>query len=228
LSRAIRVCANRNTRDSRLELEKGEKLIMELHFATTNPHKALELQQLLTPAGVCLRVASELAMNAPEPVEDADTFEGNAQLKARAYARAIGKACLADDSGLEVTALHGAPGVHSARYAGTGETRTQRDAANRNKLLAELDALGDVERTAQLVCVLCLADENGRVLFSARGAVSALIAKAPRGDQGFGYDSLLWLPELGKTIAELTPLEWNAISHRAAAARSLAAYLGHQ
>lgn len=198
---------------------------MELFFATTNPHKAKELQELLQPANVKVRAASELVANLPEPIEDADTFEGNAQLKATAYARALGKPCLADDSGVEVVALGGAPGVHSARYAGVGATRSQRDAANRNKLLGELEKLGDVDRGARLVCALCLADAAGNVLLSTRGTVEAQIALEPRGTHGFGYDSILWLPALHKTLAELAEAEWNAISHRAMAVRQLISYL---
>jgi XTP/dITP diphosphohydrolase len=198
---------------------------MDLFFATTNPHKAQEMQQLLSPCGVRVRLASELVASIPEPVEDADTFEGNAKIKAIAYAAAIGVPCLADDSGIEVHALDGAPGVHSARYAGVGESRSERDEANRNKLLNQLARLGKVDRSARLVCVLCFADAHGHVLFSARGVVPATIAATPRGRQGFGYDSLLLLPGLNQTIAELAEPFWNSMSHRASAARALLAYL---
>ncbi len=200
-------------------------MTMDLYFATTNPHKAQEMQQLLAPAGVSVHPASELVATLPEPVEDAETFEGNAQLKAVAYARLIGKPCLADDSGVEVDALGGAPGIHSARYAGIGATRPARDEANRNKLLAELSARGAVPRTARLVCALCLADANGNVLFTTRGTVETTIATAPRGGNGFGYDSLLLLPTRNQTLAEVDPAEWNTMSHRAKAAHALVAYL---
>jgi XTP/dITP diphosphohydrolase len=96
---------------------------MKLLFATTNPHKARELAQMLVPLGIEVCGLAEVARGVPEPVEDADTFEGNARIKALAYARALNMTVLADDSGLEVDALGGAPGVHSARYAGVGRTR---------------------------------------------------------------------------------------------------------
>jgi XTP/dITP diphosphohydrolase len=132
---------------------------------------------------------------------------------------------LADDSGLEVDALGGAPGVHSARYAGIGDTREARDRANRDKLLAELSRRGPVSRKTRLVCVLYLADRTGRVLFEARGTLDAVVAGAPRGGNGFGYDSVLLLPDVDKTVAELSADELNARSHRGAAARALHAWL---
>jgi XTP/dITP diphosphohydrolase len=162
----------------------------------------------------------------PEPVEDADTFEGNARLKAASYARAIGLPVLADDSGLEVDALGGAPGVRSARYAGEGSTREElRDKRNRDKLLAELAAVGDVDRSARLVCALCLADARGQVLFEARGTIEGRIIDEARGGNGFGYDVHLFLPDVGKTAAELSHEEMNALSHRGQATRALAVWL---
>lgn len=203
---------------------------MDLFFATTNPHKAQELQTLLAPANVTVRAASEVVRGLPEPVEDADSFEGNARLKAVAYARALGKPCLADDSGVEVTALGGAPGVHSARYASVGNTRAERDDANRTKLLDTLAAIeraspGNIDRSARLVCALCLADATGKVLFMARGTVLVTIAPKPRGDAGFGYDCILLLPQRNQTLAEIAPEEWNTISHRAHAVRALIEYM---
>jgi XTP/dITP diphosphohydrolase len=132
---------------------------------------------------------------------------------------------VADDSGLEVDALAGAPGVYSARYAGIGADREARDRANNEKLLAELLRLGPVARDARFVCALCLVDAAGQVLFETRGTYAGVIANAPRGSKGFGYDPLLYLPDLGRTSAELSPEEKNARSHRGAAARALAAYL---
>lgn len=201
---------------------------MPLAFATTNPHKLREVREILAPLGIEVRGLGELGRDVPEPVEDAATLEGNARLKAQSYARALGQACLADDSGLEVDALAGAPGIHSARYAGLGSTREERDRANREKLLAELGKLGAVSRSARLVCTLCLADADGRVLFETRGAVEAVIAHEAHGEHGFGYDALLFLPEVEKSVAELSPEEWNARSHRGKAVRALAAWLGTQ
>jgi XTP/dITP diphosphohydrolase len=198
---------------------------MPLVFATTNPHKLREIREILGPLGIDVRGLEETGRDVPEPVETAPTLEGNARIKAATYARALGQPCLADDSGLEVDALGGAPGVHSARYAGTGATREERDRANREKLVAELGKLGRVNQSARLVCTLCLADATGDVLFETRGAIEALITEAPRGGHGFGYDSLLFLPDVNKTVAELAPNEFNARSHRGAAARALHAWL---
>jgi XTP/dITP diphosphohydrolase len=199
---------------------------MQLVFASTNPHKLREFRAILGPLGVEVRAPGDLGPSVPEPAETEATLAGNARLKASAYARALGRTCLADDSGLEVEALGGAPGVHSARYAGQGTTRDERDAANREKLLAELRKLGrGASRRARLVCALCLADRSGRVLFETRGSVEAVVTDAPRGDDGFGYDRLLLLPDLDKTLAELTPAELHARSHRGAAARALHAFL---
>jgi XTP/dITP diphosphohydrolase len=198
---------------------------MALVLATTNPHKLGELRAILGPLGLELVSLDELGVTVPEPAETAPTLEGNARIKALSYARALGRTCLADDSGLEVDALGGAPGVHSARYAGTGENRDERDRRNRDKLLAELERRGPVSRATRLVCVLCVADSTGRVLFETRGTLEAVVAHAPRGAHGFGYDSLLYLPDVQKTLAELTPDELNARSHRGTAARALHAWL---
>jgi XTP/dITP diphosphohydrolase len=198
---------------------------MQLVFATTNPHKLREMRELLAPHGIRVRGLEELGRAVPEPVETEATLEGNARLKARAYARALGETCLADDSGLEVDGLEGAPGVQSARYAGVGVTREERAEANRQKLLSELARRGPVSRKTRLVCVLCLADRSGRILFETRGTLDAVVTDAPRGKNGFGYDSLLFLPDVGKTVAELSAAELNARSHRGAAARALHAWL---
>ena len=200
---------------------------MRVLAATTNPNKVRELAEVLGPLGIEI-VGLDPECEVPEPVEDAATFEGNARIKALAYGRALGTACLAEDSGLEVDALGGAPGVHSARYAGALGTREQRDRANNEKLLRELLRLGPMrmeERRARFVCALCLVDAAGRIVFETRGTYAGLIAEAPRGENGFGYDPLLFLPELGKTSAELSPEQKAARSHRGAAARALAAYL---
>jgi XTP/dITP diphosphohydrolase len=198
---------------------------MKLVFATTNPHKLREIQEILLPLGIDVRGLDDLGERPPEPAEDAPTLEGNARLKAVAYARALGHACLADDSGLEVDALGAAPGVHSARYAGVGGTREQRDRANCEKLVTELRRLGSVSRQARLVCTLCLADAAGGVLFEARGVVEAVVTDDARGENGFGYDCHLFLPELGKSVSELSPAEWHSRSHRGCAGRAVAAWL---
>jgi XTP/dITP diphosphohydrolase len=198
---------------------------MRLVFATTNPHKLREMTDILEPLGIELDGLAALGRAVPEPVETEATLAGNACLKAASYARALGRSCLADDSGLEVDALGGAPGVHSARYAGIGSTREERDRANREKLLRELEQSAHASRRARLVCALCLADAKGHILFETRGTLDAVITREPRGENGFGYDSLLFLPEVGKTLAELSAAELNARSHRGSAARALHAWL---
>jgi XTP/dITP diphosphohydrolase len=198
---------------------------MKLVFASTNPHKLREVREILAPLGIAVDGLDAFGRDIPEPAEAAATLEGNARIKALGYARTLGRVCLADDSGLEVDALGGAPGVHSARYAGIGSTRDERDRANREKLLKELRRLGEVNRSARLVCTLCLADAAGRVLFEARGAVEARIANELRPGNGFGYDALLFLPEFGKHVSELTADDWNLQSHRGIAVRALAAWL---
>ena len=198
---------------------------MKLVFASTNPHKLREVREILGPLGLELGGLDELDGAVSEPVETEATLEGNARLKARFYARALGRACLADDSGLEVDALGGAPGVRSARYAESGGTRDERDRENRVKLVRELQKLGNVSRRARLVCAMCLADETGRVLFETRGAVEAVVIDEPRGEHGFGYDRHLFLPDVRKTLGELSPDELNARSHRGEAARALHAWL---
>jgi len=198
---------------------------MRILVATTNAHKVRELEQVLAPLGIEVTGLDARGRALPEPVEDADSFEGNARIKAKAYAAALGESCLAEDSGLEVDALGGAPGVHSARYAGVGATREERDRANNEKLLRELSQVSAGSRSARFVCAMCLVDAAGQVLFETRGCYEGVIAEEPRGSHGFGYDPLLWLPELGKSSAELTPDEKNARSHRGQAARALARYL---
>jgi XTP/dITP diphosphohydrolase len=198
---------------------------MKVMVATTNPNKVRELAEVLGPLGIQVEGLLSLGLALQEPVEDADSFEGNARLKAVAYARMLERACLAEDSGLEVDALGGAPGVLSARYADAVGTREQRDRANNAKLLRELAKLGAVDRSARFVCALCLVDAHGRVLFETRGTYAGVIAEAPHGEGGFGYDPLLLLPDLGRTSAELSPDEKNARSHRGAATRALAAFL---
>jgi len=191
-------------------------------FATTNPHKVRELRGVLEPLGIFVRSLDSLSTVPPEPAEDEDTFAGNARLKALAYARATGLPCLAEDSGLEVDALDGAPGVHSARYAGATGTRDERDRANNAKLLRALAGVPAAERTARFVCAMCLASPEGHVLVESTGTYEGIIAEAPKGNRGFGYDPLLYLPDLDRTSAELTEKEKAERSHRGGAARELA------
>jgi XTP/dITP diphosphohydrolase len=192
-----------------------------LLLATTNPHKVREIREVLEPIGFEVRSLDSLPTLPPEPVEDADTFMGNARLKALAYAAAAGLPCLAEDSGLEVDALSGAPGVHSARYAGISGSRDDRDRANNEKLLEAMRGVPPERRTARFVCSLCFAAPDGRIIAEASGTYDGLLAEEPRGANGFGYDPLLFLPDVGMTSAELTPDEKNARSHRGRAVRAL-------
>jgi XTP/dITP diphosphohydrolase len=207
-----------------------------LLFASSNPHKIEEVAAILRPAGIRIVGLDSISDPPSEPEETGQTFEANARLKAVYYAHHTARTCLADDSGLEVDALNGAPGVHSARYAHAGSderssarktriTRAQRDAANNEKLLRELENVPPEKRAARFVCAMCLAAPDGTILAETRGTFEGLIASEPRGTHGFGYDPLLYLPDRGCTSAELSPAEKNACSHRGAAARAMAAIL---
>jgi len=192
--------------------------MQELTIATTNPHKVDEISAVLGQLGIrCLPLGRS---DIPEPDESGATFEENARIKAVAYARALGCMVLADESGLEVDALGGAPGVHSARYAGIGATREERDRANNVKLLAALESVPDALRTARFVCVLSIARADGTIVAESRGTFEGVIGRAPRGTNGFGYDPLLMLED-GRTSAELSSAEKNARSHRGNALRLL-------
>jgi XTP/dITP diphosphohydrolase len=192
-----------------------------LVFATRNRGKIIELRQLLPGIDVVGvdDAITRLGRDIPDVDEDADTFVGNATKKAREVSAATGCPALADDSGLEVDALGGAPGVWSARYARHGD-----DAANNAKLL---DALRDVppdRRTARFRSVLALADVAGRLgdtVITADGACEGLVLDAPRGTGGFGYDPLFFFPALGQTFAELGVGTKGELSHRARAMQSI-------
>jgi len=182
---------------------------MRLVLASGNPGKLREIGALLSP--LSFEVVAQSALGVAEAEEPHSTFVENALAKARNACRASGLAALADDSGLCVDALGGAPGVHSAYYAGRSGTREERDARNNEKLLRELKD----RRAAHYVCVLVLlwhADDPTPLV--AEGAWHGEIARAPRGSNGFGYDPLFFLPDLGKTAAELDPERKNRISHR--------------
>lgn len=186
---------------------------MRLLVATSNPGKLRELRQLLGDADLEI-VGLDALTDPPVVIEDGATFSANAEKKARTLADFSGLITLADDSGLCVEALDGAPGVHSARYAGTAAD----DAANNARLLHELTGLPAERRHAFFHCSLALAWPSGPCLtFS--GRVDGRILDAPRGTGGFGYDPLFFLPQYDKTMAELPGAEKNRISHRAAALR---------
>jgi XTP/dITP diphosphohydrolase len=183
-------------------------------IATRNGGKLREIQEALQ--GLPYRPVSlaELGRELPEVDETGATLLENAQLKARAYARASGVLALADDSGLEVDALDGAPGVHSARWAGPQAG----DADNNAKLLAALAALGDPPRTAVFRTVMVLAEPAGREEWVA-GRCAGLVTRQPQGDQGFGYDPLFFVPAAGRTFAQMSLEDKNRLSHRGEALR---------
>jgi XTP/dITP diphosphohydrolase len=191
-----------------------------LVVASGNPGKLGELQALLEPLGI--QPVPQGSLGIPDAEEPHETFLDNALAKARHASRASGLPALADDSGLCVDALDGAPGVQSAYFAGTAGSREERDARNNRKLLEKLGA----ERRAHYVCCLVLvrrADDPNPLV--AEGRWDGEIARAPRGTNGFGYDPYFYLPELGKTAAELEPEHKNRISHRGQALARLAALL---
>jgi XTP/dITP diphosphohydrolase len=194
-----------------------------LVFATRNQGKLVELRALLEGVEVLSIAEAEarLGITIPEVVEDADTFAGNAAKKAREVSAATGLPALADDSGLEVDALDGAPGVWSARYAGEGAG----DAANNAKLLAALAGIPAERRTARFRASLALADVRGSLgadVITADGTCEGIVLEAPRGTGGFGYDPLFFAPELDQTFAEAGVGPKGHLSHRARAMRSIA------
>ena len=187
-------------------------------FATQNLNKVTEVQAVL---GESIKV---LSLNdfppQPEVVEDGETFEANAIKKATALAKAFQLTALADDSGLEVDALGGRPGVHSARYGGADMPHSEKV----KLLLKELSHVPEEKRQARFVCVMALARPDGSVL-TRRATIEGRIALAPKGANGFGYDPVFLLPERGCTTAELSLEEINAISHRGQALRAIRPYL---
>lgn len=190
-------------------------------FATGNANKIREVSAIFSRLAIAIHGLDRLPQQVEEPVEDGATFIANALLKARYYANHADEPTLAEDSGLEVDALGGEPGVYSARYAGATGPREQVDAANNQLLLKNLAGVPDERRTARFVCAMALC-EPGRTLAVVRGTIEGRILHEPRGDGGFGYDPLFFVPERGATTAELSPAQKNAISHRGQAVRAMA------
>jgi XTP/dITP diphosphohydrolase len=186
-----------------------------LILATLNRDKGRELASLLDGIPFDIRLLADIPGARP-PEETEDTYRGNALLKARAAVRATGHAALADDSGLEVDALGGEPGVRSARFGGAGLD----DAGRTALLLKMVAARPDMPRSARFRCVMAIVDTTGveRVV---EGVVEGVIAAAPRGDAGFGYDPVFFYPPVGRTFAELTDQEKSRVSHRAKAAAAV-------
>ena len=195
---------------------------MQILFATSNPHKIEEVAAILKPLDIDVVGLDSLEKQLPEPIEDGATFEENAKIKAVYYAQAIGRMCLADDSGLEVDALGGKPGVYSARYAGVDGSRSERDQANNVKLLGELKDVPQEDRAARFVCAMCLVDSAGIIIAQTQGTFEGVIVNQPQGSNGFGYDPLLYLPDIACTSAQLSSEQKNERSHRGNAARQIA------
>ena len=199
----------------------AEPVRRKILVATTNPGKVRELRALLG-GDVEFKSLADFP-GVAEVVEDGATFAENARKKAAEYAKATGLWTLADDSGLVVDALDGAPGVQSARFSGEkpdGEDRSLLDHRNMAEVLQLLQGLPREKRTARFVCCLCLAGPE-KVLVETQGTLEGLIAEQPVGTSGFGYDPIFFVPELGKTVAQITPEQKNGISHRGNAIRKL-------
>ena len=183
----------------------------EIVIASKNKGKIREIRQIYADLPVAIVEQADL----PDVVEDGDSFSANARKKAVEIARHTGKWALADDSGLEVDALGGAPGIHSARWSGAG------DEANNDKLLAELRDVPPPARTARYRAVVVIASPDGRVVAEAEGSCEGLIGFVRKGTGGFGYDPLFVVPQFGRTMAELPAETKHSISHRGEALRRL-------
>jgi XTP/dITP diphosphohydrolase len=187
--------------------------------ATTNPGKIAELKAMLDIDVEVVGLADFEGI--AEIEEDGATFAQNARKKAAGYARASGLWTVADDSGLVIDALDGAPGIKSARFSGAkDEDRTLLDHRNMAKVLKLLEGVRPEKRTARFVCALCLASPE-RILIETEGTLEGLISEEEMGENGFGYDPIFFVPGLNKTVAQLTREEKNAISHRGNAIRKL-------
>ena len=187
-----------------------------LVIGTTNVGKGRELAELVAPHGFVVRTLKDFAP-LPDVAEDGDTFAANARKKASEYAQRLGAWVLADDSGLEVAALGGRPGVYSARYAGEAAD----DAANNAKLLAELVNLPPAKRGARYCCHVAVADPRGEIRAESIDVCTGRIRTAPAGTNGFGYDPLFEVVELHRTFGELGPRVKAALSHRGRAMRAI-------
>lgn len=194
---------------------------MKLVLATNNQGKVKELTDMLQPLGFQV-VPIGTYPGFQEVVEDGATFAANAIKKAVAAAQFTGELALADDSGLEVDALAGAPGVHSARFAGEPKD----DAANNRKLLAMLAEVPEEKRTARFRCVIAIAEPNGKN-HTVDGTCEGMILRELKGEGGFGYDPLFYVPEYQQTFGELDAAKKNAISHRGRALQKAQGILNH-
>lgn len=188
-------------------------------IATKNKGKAKDFETLFGPLGYDVLTLHDVADDM-DIEETGTTFEENAVLKATALAERLQTIVIADDSGLEIDALDGRPGIYSARYAGEDKS----DEANMDKVLQELAPINETERTARFVCAIAVASPSKKP-FTVRGTCEGVIAKERRGENGFGYDPIFFVPSLNKMMAELSAEEKGAISHRGNAIKLLAANL---
>ena len=193
--------------------------ILRLLVATTNPGKLGEIRRILAGAPVEL-VSLSVMRDLAEPHETGATFDENARLKARHYSTASGLMAVAEDSGLEIDALGGDPGVRSARYGGPDATYPEKF----RLIFRRLDARGVAKAPARFVCALAVA-RGGEIVFETRGVVEGRITRSPRGTGGFGYDPIFYYPPRGRTLAELSPEEKASVSHRGQAFRALGDWL---
>ncbi len=194
--------------------------MIKIVFATNNAHKVSEFRSCFEQMGVEAEIITikETGFTG-EIIENADSFEGNAYIKAKTLCDYTGLISVADDSGLVVDALGGAPGVYSARYAGKNAT----DADNIEKLLSELKKQPDAKRNAKFVCSMCVCRPDGETLY-VNGESEGVIIDELRGDGRFGYDPVFYYPPFDKTFAEMSSEEKNAVSHRGRAIENLLKY----
>ena len=209
---------------------------IDIVVASGNLHKVQEISAIFAQEGLgeWVRFLSLSDVGGPfvEPAETARTFQENARIKAVAYAALTHHMVLADDSGLQVDALSGEPGVDSAIWAGEHGTREQRDASNNEKLMTVMRKVKEGDRAARFVCYMCLADAAGQVIAQTRGVCEGSIAESPKGVGGFGYDAYFLVGAMNVTSAQLSSEEKNKVSHRGHATRLLAdelrAFVGAQ
>ena len=187
---------------------------MKVVLASKNPHKLVEISKITEKFGFDLVLQSEIGVDI-DVEETGTTFEENSLLKAEAVMKATGLPALADDSGIAVDALNGEPGIYSARY---GFDESLDDWGRLELLLKNTEHVPDGQRQAQFVCVITMVTPDGQTI-QARGEIHGELTREPAGENGFGYDPIFYYPPLGKTTAELSPEEKNAVSHRANALR---------
>ncbi len=185
-------------------------------LATGNKNKVKEIQALVEQLGLALEIIS--APESFDPEETGKTFEENALIKAKEAAKLLNLPALADDSGLEIDALQGAPGIYSSRYAETNDGRIDR-------VIKELKNVSQDEKTARFTCSMVFVDGNGKTLKTCKGHCEGMIIDERRGSQGFGYDPIFFIPELNKTLAQIPMNEKNKISHRSNALKCMIEWL---